>query len=431
MSTAIPFDDDKPSTGRTWLLLLTILAMLAAGGFWAHWAKIDEVSTGLGRLVPTQQTQVIQSLEGGIVRELAVREGDRVSVDQMLMRIDDTGFSARLGEVSKRRIALEAEIVRLTAESEGLATLDFPEALKREAPDVVAAESALFASRRQRLANELQQLDQQKTQRQQELAELDARRRRALATIAPVRTELQLNRGLLARGNVAQVEVLRLERQLADHEGELAIVNAAIPRARAAIAEVETRAKAAENIARVQAGERLQASRSELSINEETMKGASDRVVRTAVKSPVRGTINRLAVTTIGAVVGPGQTLAEITPLDDAMLFEARIRPKDIPFIRLGQSASIKLSAYDFMVYGALKARVVRIGSDSLKDERGEPFYQVMLEADRATATAPGKQLTLIPGLVGTVDISTGEKTVLDYLIKPFQKARAEALRER
>jgi membrane fusion protein, adhesin transport system len=416
---------------RTWALLITMAAMLIAAAVWAHRAEIEEVATGFGRVVPAQQTQTVQSLEGGIVREIMVREGERVTPDQILMRIDDTGFSSKVGELSRRRSALEGEVARLTAETRDAQTVTFPNRLVTEAPDVIQSERALFEARREKLATDLRQLSQQKTQRQQELAELDARRRKAIATLDPVQRELSLNRGLLARGNVAQVEVLRLERQVADLQGELQIVTAALPRARAAIEEVDTRTRAAESLARVQSGERLQASRSELAIIEETLKGATDRVTRTTVRAPARGTVNRVTITTLGAVIQPGQTLIEITPDDDTLLVEARIRPKDIAFITLNQPASIKLSAFDFMLYGALPGRVVRIGSDSLKDERGEPFYQVMVKTDRKHLGSAEKPLAIIPGLVGSIDIQTGQRTVLAYLLKPFARARSEALRER
>ncbi len=418
-----------PKTGR--LLLLTIAALVAATIAWAAWAIVEEVTTGIGRVIPSQQMQIVQSLEGGIVRELTVREGDKVEKDQVLMRIDDTGFASRLGELNQRRFAILAEIARLEAEAEGKAEIGFSGEIKSGAAQAVASETESFAARQRKLQTDLDLLKQQMLQRQQELAEMSAREAKLDAELRPMESELAINRQLAKSGNVARVDVLRIERQIAELQGDRAVVIASKPRARAAIAEAKDRSDAAVNAFRAQAREKLSTVRSDLAVIDESMKAAKDRVVRASVRSPVKGVVNRLSVTTLGAVVQPGQALLEIVPVEDSLLVEARVRPKDVAFIRPEQSATIKLTAYDYLIYGALGGKVVRISPDTFRDEKGEPYYQVIVQTSRTSIGPEAAPLPVLPGLQATVDILTGHKSVMSYLLKPILRVRQEALRER
>jgi membrane fusion protein, adhesin transport system len=428
-SIGAALDEGAPRFGRTLLALIT--ALVTASIAWAYVAELDEVTTGVGRVIPTQQMQTAQSLEGGIVRELLVKEGETVEKDQVLIRIDDTSFASRLGELTERQAALKAETVRLEAEATGQTTLVFDPAFRTMAPAAVRSETDLFNARAQKLEGELNQLRQQLIQREQERDEVIARQRKIQAELRPLLGELELNQRLASSGNVARVDVLRLQRQVAELQGDARILVSTLPRTDAAINEAKRRIEGAQSNFRTQVAERMSAIRSDLAVVDETIKGAQDRVTRTAVRSPVRGTINKLAVTTIGAVVQPGQPLAEIVPSDDALQIEARVRPKDIAFIRPGQSAAVKFSAYDYVIYGSLIAKVDRISPDTIKDERGEPFYQVIVRTDRNYLGKPEQKLPVIPGLQATVDIQTGTHTVLTYLLKPVLRARQEALRER
>jgi adhesin transport system membrane fusion protein len=418
------------SARRTaWMSLCVVSALIGSAFLWAGLAKVEEVTSGVGKVVPAQQLQVAQSLEGGIVRELSVREGDRVDQDQVLMRIDDTGFASRLGELIQRRAALLAELTRLKAEAAGDADVTFPADLAAAAPTAVESERAAFRVRREKLRQEKQVLEQQLTQRLQEREELEARATKLDAQIAPLQRELDLNRRL--RGNVSEVDILRLERQLAELVGDRKIVAASLPRVEAAAAEARSRVASAESGFAAQVGEKTAAVQSDLAVIEETLKAAQDKVVRTAVRSPVRGVVNKLAVTTLGAVVQPGQALAEIVPIDEALLVEARVRPKDVAFVHAGQRATVKLSAYDYMIYGSLEGKVERVSPDTIKDEKGEPFYQVMVRTLKTHLGSDTSAMPIIPGLVATVDIQTGSKTVLSYIAKPILRARYEAFRER
>lgn len=420
------------STRRTgWLMLSAIAVLVLAVFAWAANAVVEEVATGTGKVVPAQQLQIAQSLEGGIVRELLVREGERVEQNQVLMRIDDTGFASRLGELAQRRLALAAELARLRTEAAGADEVRFPPDVTEAAPRAAESERAAFKVRREKLRQERELLQKQLAQRVQELTELNARADKLDSQISPLERELALNRQLASKGNVPEVDILRLERQLAELQGDRNIARASVPRAEAAIAEARTRVASLDTAFAAQVGEKIAAVASDLAVIDESLKAAQDRVTRTAVRSPVRGVVNKLAVTTIGAVVQPGQGLAEIVPLDQALLVEARVRPKDVAFIHPGQRATVKLSAYDYTIYGALEGRVERVSPDTIKDEKGEPFYQVMIRTLKVHLGEEARPLPVIPGLVAVVDIQTGSKTVLSYIAKPILRARHEAFRER
>jgi adhesin transport system membrane fusion protein len=414
-----------------WVTASAIASVLVVGLIWAQWASIEEVTSGSGRVIPSSQTQVVQTLERGIVREILTREGDLVVHDQVLMRIDDTGATSKLGELSQRRWSLLAEIARLEAEAEGSEDIEGYSILKANAPQAVQSERELFYARQRKLNEEIAILRQQAIQKEQELQEYEARKAKLLASQKPLLREVELTSKLHKRGVVPEVEMLRLDRQAAELQGELEIVKISIPRAHAAMGEIKSRIANARAVFQSEVRERLAPARGELAIVDESIKAAKDRVVRTQLKAPVRGIVNKLNITTIGAVVQPGQDIFEIVPLDDTLLIEADVRPQDVAFIRPQQKASIKLTAYDYLIYGTLDGHVERISPDTITDERGETFYRVIVRTDQSHIGKPEKQLPIIPGMVAKVDIQTGKKTVFDYLIKPIRRVRNEAMRER
>jgi adhesin transport system membrane fusion protein len=416
---------------RAWWQIGAILAMLASFIVWANWATVEESTTGDGRVIPSSQIQVVQTLDGGIIRDIRVREGDRVDAGQVLIEVDDTGLSSTLGEVRSRRLSLEAQIARLEAEANGEFRVVFPKVLNEAAAGAVAAERAAFLSRQAQRLEETEILRQQLRQREQELLEFQANEARLRATLAPLEREVELTRNLARRGVVPEVDLLRLERQLAEAVGQLAVTEAALPRAESAIDEARRRVDAVDLKFRAEARERLARVIAELTVIEETERGAADRVDRTLLRSPVRGIVNRLNVSTIGAVVRPAVDIVEIVPLDDTLLIEARIRPQDVAFIRRGQAASVKLTAYDYLVYGDIGGTVERVGADTIEDEQGNTFYRVVVKTEAGGLTRSGETIEILPGMVATVDILTGEKTVLDYLMKPVLRVGNEALSER
>jgi adhesin transport system membrane fusion protein len=397
-------------TPRASLILLgTTIALFVAGIVWAHFAVLDEVKRGNARVIPSRQLQVVQSLEGGIVQEILVQEGDIVKQGQVLMRIDDTKFLADLGEVRERRFANAARVARLDAEVQGLPKPTFPAELMERAPQAVQTEQNVFEARAKKLAQDVDVLTQQATRLSDSLKLLSR--------------EVQLTQNLYAQKVVPEIEMLRLQRQEADMRGQLAETQSRIANAKAAF--------------RSQAEEDLAKSRADLAVLEETTKSAQDRVRRADLKSPVNGIVNKLNVTTVGAVVQPGANLMDIVPMDDTLLVEGRIRPQDIAFIRPQQNAVVKITAYDSSVYGSLKGKVERISADAIVDdkseqrgEKGESFYRVIVRTDKNHLGSAEHPLPIIPGMVATVEVQTGEKSVLDYMMKPARMLRDEALRE-
>ena len=368
---------------------------------------LDEVKRGNGRVVPSRSMQVVQSLEGGIVGEILVQEGAIVREGQPLMRIDDTNFAAQFGEVRERRAAMAARVARLEAEVTGSKPV-FADELVAVARKAVDTERNLFEARVRKVAQEIDVLTQTATKLTDTLTFLDR--------------ELDLTRKLYAQKVIPEIEMLRLDRQAADMRGQLA--------------ETKSRIANVTSTFRAQAEEDLAKSRGDLAVLDETIKSAQDRVRRTELRSPVHGIVNKLNVTTVGAVVQPGANVMDIVPLDDTLLVEGRIRPQDIAFVRPDQDAVVKITAYDSSVYGSLKGKVERISADTIAEEskgqaEKETFYRVMVRTDKNHLGTAAHPLPIIPGMVATVEILTGEKSVLDYLLKPARMLRDEAMRER
>ena len=397
-----------PRTSR--MLLIATVLMLAIGLVWANFAVLDEVKRGAGRVVPSRQMQVVQSLEGGIVGAMAVHEGDIVQQGEVLVRIDDTKFASEFGEVRERRGAMAARVARLEAELKGLPKPEFTDELRQSAPAAVQAETSVFETRKRKLSEDVDVLTQQET--------------RLTQTLSLLNREVELTKKLYDQKVVPEIEWLRLTRQAADMKGQLA--------------EVQSRKANALAAFRAQADEDMAKSRGDLAVLDENIKSAQDRVRRADLRSPVYGIINKINVTTIGAVVQPGASLMEIVPLEDTLLVEGRIRPQDIAFIRPDQEAVVKISAYDSNVYGSLKGKVERISADTIVDDHGpkeegknETFYRVMVRTGTNHLGTAEHPLPILPGMVATVEVLTGHKTVLDYMIKPARMLRDEALRER
>lgn len=406
--------------------LVLFLALLA----WAYFATLEEVTRGDGRVVPSRQIQVVQAPDRGIVEKIFVREGDIVEEGQPLIEIDDTTFSSQLGEIRQRRWALMARVARLDSEADQRA-LEFPELLASEAPGLIAEEENVYRDKKASLDNELRVLQNQASQREQEYQELLAKQTKLEAVIEIMKREVEIKQKLYDRKVLPEIEFLQLQRQLKESEGELAITKASVRRAEAAREEARERSSSAVATFVSEASQQLAEVRGELAVINETLKGAADRVRRTELVSPVKGIINKLNITTIGAVVQPAADLVEIVPLEDTLLIEAQIRPKDVAFLHPGQKAQVKITAYDFSVYGGLEGNLERISADTTEDEEGNRFFRVMIRTDKNHLGPDTEPLPIIPGMVASIDILTGEKTVLDYILKPIKKVRDEALRER
>ncbi len=417
-------------SGVAILLLFSVTLFFVAAITWAWWAEIDEVTRGQGTVIPSSQVQVIQNLEGGILKKILVKEGDMVEAGQILLRIDDTGFAASLGEQNAARYSLMGQMARLTAESEGGA-LEFPPELMAEARQLAVNERKLFNARRADLKSQLGILRKQVDQREQELTELRGQLKQNRSSLVLLEEELQMTEPLVQSGVVPKINLLRLRREVNDLEGLINGTLLALPRAKSAVQEATRRIEERYLNFRSEALRELNAIKAEFAQVEQSILAARDRVLRTDLRSPVRGIVKQLNISTIGGVVAPGMNLMEVVPLDDTLLVEARVLPADVAFLKPGQEATVKLTAYDFSIYGGLSARLERISADTIVDERGDSYYQIIVRTDKSELVHRGKVLPIIPGMVASVDILTGRKTVLDYLLKPILKARDRALTER
>lgn len=421
--------EDAPRVVR-----LTIWAISAFLGFmlaWSHYALIDEVTRGDGKAIPSSKLQRIQNLEGGIVAELFVHEGQIVDAGAPLLRLDDTRFVSTVDETEADRLSLLLRVERLSAEIEGR-PLNIPEEVRSAAPNQAQNEQSLYDSRQQQSQDEIGGLHEQLIQRQQELLEFISKQTQYRQSLRLQHEEMTLSAPLVSAGAISRVEMLRLKRAEVETRGQLDAMTLAIPRAESAIKEVQRKIDETRGKYRSETLAKLNEARTELNKAQATGKAMEDRVSRTLVTSPVRGIVKQLLVNTIGGVIQPGSDLVEIIPLDDTLLVEAKIRPQDIAFLHPGQEAVVKFTAYDYTVYGGLNAHLEHIGADTLTDDDNKnTYYLIKLRTERSHLGTDEQPLLIIPGMVASVDIITGKKSILSYLLKPIIRARAEALRER
>lgn len=419
--------EQSPQGARLLLWSLALFIVIAVA--WANWATLDEISRGEGEIIPSKQLQVVQNLEGGIVSEILVAEGDLVEKGQLLLRIDDTRFASSFKENKVREFELIAKAARLKAEAE---KRDFiaPENFPSEYLPLIDQERNLYDARKEELAANLEVLAQQVQQKRQELLQAESKKVQTSRSYGLLSKELRLTKPLVSEGVVSEVELLRLQRQVNDLAGELDAVKLSIPRIESAISETQKKLDEAElqfiSVARTELNETL----SEAARLKEALGGMQDRITRTEVRAPVKGTVKQLLVNTVEGVIQPGDTLLNIVPWEDTLLVEAKLKPSDIARVSSGQKAVIKVSAYDFGIYGGVDAVVAFVSPSTVLDEEGEPHYIVRLKTDQPHVGG-NEHLPLIAGMTVSVDILTGKKTVMDYLLKPILKAKSAALTER
>jgi len=412
------------------LLLATIAVIVAAFIVWAYFAPLDEVTRGMGRAIPSSDIKVMQTLEGGVVEDIFVKAGDIVEPGQVLIRLRDTFAAADFKSNRARYFGYKAAIARLTAEIDGHEPR-FGKEIMAEAPEAAASERAAYDARRKQYKSQSAILKEQTSQRRQEVVELKSKIVNLKKSLKLTREELAIMAPLVKRGSAARLELLRLQRGATEQESELEAQRLSLPRKLASVAEAQRRIQEHNNTFRAEALKEMTTLKVDLSAISESITAQSDRVRLTEARSPVRGTVKEVKVNTIGGVVGAGQDLIEIVPLDDQLLIEAQIRPSDIAFLHPGQKATVKITAYDYSIYGGLEAKLIDISADTIIDDDGESFYRVRLSTNKNYVEKSGQKLPIIPGMTAIVDVLTGQKTVLDYLLKPFFKARDNALRER
>ncbi|MFV0332525.1 MAG: HlyD family type I secretion periplasmic adaptor subunit [Tropicimonas sp.] len=418
----------RASRAVTFLLLL-VLTVTGLAIFWASRAMIEEVARADGKVVPSGRARIVESLEGGLVREIVVAEGDVVAAGDILIRIDDTGSAASLGEFRAQRTALAAREHRLEAEAAGKEALDFAAAGIDPATPLALRESALFDSRLASYFGQRAVAQAQIDQAGQEIARIEAAQARVGENLALLAEEIQIKTD---SGVVPRAQILPVERERATRLQEGDELATQLLSARAALREAEARLREIELERRAQISAERADTQSKLEVLDESMKRAADIVTRANLRAPVNGVVTALAVNTIDQVIRPGEEVLRIVPLDEGLQVEARVRPEDIAFIRPGLPAKVKLTSFDFTIYGALDGQVTRIGADAETDEaNGFTYFPIIIETGRNYLERGEERLEIRPGMVASVDILTGERTVLDYLLKPLRKARAEAMRER
>lgn len=410
-----------------WLTaLFTLIAIV-----WANYAMLDEITRGSGKIIPSSHLQIIQNLEGGILAEVFVREGDIVERNQPLMRLDDIRFASSFSEEKLKWLELRADIARLSSLANNT-ELQIPEDIEREHPELAQQTHKLYESKKAEYNSTLETIKQQIKQREQELVETESKRKRTSASYSMLAKEIELSEPLVGYGAMSQVELLRLQRSANDLLGELNAAKLSIPRLQAALAEAKNRINEHQTQFRATVMQELNDAKVESERIAETMRAAKDKVSRTIVRAPVKGTIKQIKVNTIGGVIQPGMDLLEIVPLEDQLLIQAEIRPSDIAFLHPDQKAIIKLTAYDFAIYGGLEATLDHISADTITNqEDGKNYYLIRLSTHQTYFEKNGEKFEIIPGMTADVDILTGKKSVLDYLLKPILRAKNTAMRER
>jgi len=421
-----------PYRVAAWLIVAAVVAFAA----WAYFARLDEVAIARGEVVPQGQVKVIQHLEGGIIKDIFVAEGDRVATGDPLVRLDLTAsdasreeFAIKFDQLMLARARLMAEIEVGKEKSDGDPA--FPADVAQRRPGLVAGERDAFRARREELASGLGVLTQQARQAELAVRELKTKRAAAERALASSREEFAMSAALLKDKLTPKVEHLKLKREVERLEDEIKTLDAGIPRAQAGLSEAKARRAEARVRFHRRAVEEL--GRVELAIAQvrETLSTATDRVRRTEIKSPIDGIVKNLRYNTIGGVVRPGDALMEIVPTEDSLVIEAKLDPADIGYVRAGQPAVVKISTYDFIRYGGLAARVVRVSADSRTDPSGAPYFRVVARTDKTYLGARPGDLPITPGMQAQIDIRTGRRSVLNYLLKPVLKLKSEAFRER
>jgi len=412
------------------LVLFFWIAAVALFLIWAAFAEIDEIARGQGEVIPSGQNQMVQNLEGGIVDEILVREGEHVEKGQVLLKIDNQKSESSFTSSEIKSNALEAGIVRLEAEANNRPFQAGAE-MERRFPDLVANEQRLYLANKRQLDAKLNALNEQLIQRRQELEESKTRREHLDASLSLIRQEVAMTEPMVAKGVRSKVDFLKLQREANEIDQQYNATLQAIPRLESAVKEVEQKIEETRLGFRSDAQGKLNEAVAELQGLRAGATALEDQVNRTLVRSPMKGIVQTLFIHTVGGVVKPGADLVEVVPSDETLLVEVKIKPSDIAFIYYGQKAIVKFSAYDFAIFGALDGRVVHISADTVTDRDNNTFYTVRIKTDKNYLGSEDEPLSLIPGMTANADIITGKKTILDYILKPILKTKQYTFTER
>ncbi|MEQ8664230.1 MAG: HlyD family type I secretion periplasmic adaptor subunit [Rhodospirillales bacterium] len=421
--------DDHPMP--TWRFVAwPIMVLLVAAIAWAFFARLEEVSVAMAEVVPQGRVKVVQHLEGGIIQDIFVQEGDTVTEGDPLIQLDLASSGTNREELLARLDSEMLVLARLRAEANGT-PLRFPKEVADRRPAMVEAQRQAYEARLSELESSLGVLREQVRQKELEVQELEAQRRAITNNLRLAQERFALSESLLSEGLTARIEHLELESEVESLQGELESTNSSIERAQAAISESRERVNEAELRFRREAQDDLGDSENTLARTQELMAQADQQGLRAEIKSPTDGIVKNMRFNTIGGVIGPGEPILEIVPTGDKLVIEARLDPTDRGYVTEGQAALVKISTYDYARYGGLDGRVILVAPDSSTDDDGEPYFRVVVETDRTYLGASEGQLPITPGMQATVDIKTGDRSVIDYLIKPVLKLKDEAFRER
>jgi len=415
----------------TWRMIAwPVMILLVVLIVWARYAQLDEVSVATGEVVPQGKVKVIQHLEGGIIEKIHVRDGDSVKEGSPLMQLNLASSGTNREELQVR---LDGQILvraRYDAEATGKPPV-FPEESARRQPKLLAAQRRAFRARKNELASTLRVTRQQINQKQDEVRELEARMRATKKNLTLGRERLKMSKSLLAEGLTPKIEHLQLEAEVESLEGERRGLTPAISRARGAVEEAKQRMQEERLRFRREAEDELGKAEQAIARIGTLLNEATEQNVRSEIKSPIDGIVKNMRYNTLGGVVSPGEPIMEIVPTGGNLVIEAKLSPLDRGYVKEGQSAVVKISSYEFVRYGSLDGKVILVAADTSRDEEMGPYYRVVVQTEKSYLGEKEGSLPIMPGMEATVDIHTGQKSVMDYLIKPVLKLHEEAFRER
>lgn len=409
-----------------WPVMIMLVVLLS----WAFFAELDEVAVATGEVVPQGKIKVVQHLEGGIVEELFVAEGDAVKEGDTLLQLDLASTGSNLEELQVRLDSQNLVRARLLAEAEG-SKLGFPKDAANRRPTLVSAQRQAYEARKRELNSTLKVLQEQLKQRQLEIQELSARQKAAKRNYGLATERLKLSKSLLSEGLTPKIEHLELEAEVESLDGEVKSLEPALPKARAAAEESKQRLKEGQIRFRREAREELGKTEQEIARLKELLARVTEQGSRAEIKSPIDGVVKNLRYNTIGGVIKPGEPILEIVPTGENLVIQSKLNPTDRGYVTEGQSALVKISTYDFARYGGLEGTVIQLAPDTTTDENGQPYFRVIVQTDKNYLGEVEGSLPIVPGMQATVDIHTGKKSVMDYLVRPVLKLRHEAFRER
>lgn len=412
------------------VLAWPIMTMMAVSVVWAMIAELDEVAVTTGEVVPLGRIKVVQHLEGGIIKEIYIREGDTVKENQPLMLLDLASSGTNREELRARLDGLLLLAARLEAEANGR-TPEFPADVAQRQPAIVSSQRLSFDARRREFDSTLTVLREQVRQKELEIRELDSKGRATTRNLELARERLKMSTSLLGSGLTARMEHLKLEAEVESMEGDARTLETSLPRAKAALSESQQRLREVESRFRREAQEEMGKAEQEMARVRELLSKATDQGVRAEVRSPNDGIVKNMKFTTLGGVIRPGDPIMEIVPTGDNLVVETKLNPTDRGYVARGQHALVKVSTYDYARYGGLDGEVILVAPDSTTDQKGNVYFRVVVQPEKTYLGRRPGELPITPGMQATADIHTGTKSVMEYLIKPVLKLRHEAFRER